>query len=86
MANWTAKLTAAILDPVGNNANIQLTITLTNTVTSEVQTRLVTGSNFTVNSIKAMGEAMIAALVIRDSTLVTAVTAIGGSGVIIATG
>lgn len=88
MPNWTATLTSAAKDSSGQNANLNITVTFSNSVTNEVQTRTWPGSNWTVASLKAMAEQVIASLNQRDTALALANTAIsaGGANVVLATG
>lgn len=76
MANWTAKLTTAVKDVTGANSNIILTVTFTNSVTSEVQTRQTFGDSITAASLMAWCGSIIATFNSRDATLATAQTAI----------
>jgi hypothetical protein len=67
MPNWNANLTVAELDKSGTNANINLTIVITNSVTGEVQTRIVPSNGLTANTLKGLSDQYIAALNARDS-------------------
>lgn len=76
MANWSAKLTAAVKDATGQNSNIILTVTFTNSVSGEVQTRQTFGDSITAASLMTWAAGIITTLNSRDATLVTAQNAI----------
>jgi len=69
MPNWTVKITGAALSGNSTDANIVITLTATNSITSEVQTRVIPGNSWTVNALKAYAEQLIATLVARDIAL-----------------
>lgn len=69
--SWTAKLTGAILDASGQNANISLTIMLTNDQTNETQTRVVPSNGMNGDQLKAYASSLIGALNVRDGFFVT---------------
>lgn len=69
--SWTAKLTGAALDTAGQNANITLTITLTNDQTNETQTRTVPSNGMNGDQLKAAAGQMIGALNVRDGFFTT---------------
>lgn len=76
MANWTAKLTGAVKDATGQNSNIILTVTFTNSVSGEIQTRQTFGDNITAASLMTWAAGVIATFNNRDATLASAQNAI----------
>lgn len=87
MANWTATLTAVAKSADGANAVV--TITVSNSVTSESQTRTLSiATNYSANWFKGQAEQIIASLNARDSVIAMGQAAIaaGGNAVILATG
>lgn len=69
--SWTAKLTAAAIDPSGTNANIKLTIQIKNDQTNEVQTREVPSNGMTGPQLVAYAQQQISLLNLRDGFLPT---------------
>jgi hypothetical protein len=69
MPNWVCKITSAVQDASGGNANINITLTATNSVSNEVQTRILPGSNWTAVGLKYHAEQLIKSLNERDAAL-----------------
>lgn len=65
---YTCKITNAALDASGQNANINVTLVITNDADGAiVQTRIIPTNGLTGDQLKAFAAQLISALVVRDT-------------------